>query len=153
MRVVFTREVEAGSITVSPRPVWKCRSCPMYGKRPSCPPHAPPWNEAREWVGSYRKALLLKFEVDYSRFEEEKREVLNHLLELETELFRKGKAYAFALFPGSCNLCSECSFERTGKCQLPEKVRPSIDAVGIELSSITEINFSESVLYGLVMIE
>ncbi|WP_048152137.1 DUF2284 domain-containing protein [Palaeococcus ferrophilus] len=153
MRVILTREVEAEDITVSPRPVWKCRSCPMYGKRPSCPPHAPPWGEAREWVRSYRRALLVKFEVDYSRFEEEKREVLNHLLELENKLFREGKAYAFALFPGNCNLCLDCPFERTGECRMPEKVRPSIDAVGIELSSITEINFSESVLYGLVMIE
>ncbi len=36
---------------------------------------------------------------------------------------------------------------------MPEKVRPSIDAIGIEISSLVEIDFSESVLYGMVMVE
>lgn len=153
MKVILTREVETATIKVSPRPVWKCIPCPMYGKRPSCPPHVPSWRDARDWVKSYRKALLLKFEVNYSNFEEEKREVIKHLLELESELFRAGKVYAFALFPGSCNLCADCPFERGEPCRMPEKVRPSINAVGIELSSVAKVDFSESVLYGLIMIE
>ncbi len=153
MRIIWERGVPAEEIAISPRPVWKCRACPMYGKRPGCPPHAPDWREAREWVSRFRSALLIKFEVNMENFEEEKREVLLYLLQKEGEFFREGKPYAMALFPGSCNLCDDCPFERGETCRLPTKVRPSIDAVGIELASLVELDFSESVLYGMVLVE
>ncbi|WP_148882430.1 DUF2284 domain-containing protein [Thermococcus aciditolerans] len=153
MRVLWEREIPADEIVVSPRPVWKCRSCPMYGRRPSCPPHVPDWREAREWVRHFKRALIVKFEIDMERFEEEKREALLYLLKREGEFFKKGKMYAMALFPGSCNLCDDCPFERGKPCRMPTKVRPSIDAIGIEIGKLVEINFSESVLYGMVLIE
>ncbi len=153
MKVLWEREIPAEKIIVSPRPVWKCRSCPMYGKSPSCPLYAPDWREAGEWVRSFRKALLVKFSINMENFEEEKRKVLLWLLRREAELFRQGKLYAMALFPGNCNLCDDCPFGRGGPCRMPEKVRPSVDAVGIELSSLVDIDFSESVLYGLIMVE
>lgn len=92
MRVVWEKEIPAEKITVSPRPVWKCRTCPMYGKRPSCPPYAPDWKEAKEWVRSFKKALLVKFEVDMNDFENEKRKVLLWLLKKEAELFKRGSS-------------------------------------------------------------
>ncbi|WP_297470497.1 DUF2284 domain-containing protein [Thermococcus sp.] len=153
MKVLWEKEVPAEKIVVSPRPVWKCRACPMYGKRPSCPPHAPDWREAKDWVGHYRRALLVKFQVDMARFEEEKRKALLYLLKREEELFKEGKLYAMALFPGSCNLCDDCPFEKGKACRMPTKVRPSVDAIGIEISSLVQINFSESVLYGIIMVE
>jgi predicted metal-binding protein len=153
MRVIWEKEVAAEEIIVSPRPVWKCRSCPAYGKSPSCPPHAPSWREARELVQHYKRALLIKFSINSENFDEEKRKVLNYILKREEELFKGGNFYATALFPGNCNLCEECEFEKSGSCKMPSKVRPSIDAVGIELSKIVKLNFSESVLYGLILID
>ena len=153
MQVVWERELPAEEIVVSPRPVWKCRTCPMYGKRPSCPPHAPGWKDAMDWVRSFSRALLVKFEINMNDFEEEKRKVLLYLLGREEELFKEGESYAMALFPGSCNLCDDCPFERGEACRMPTKVRPSIDAIGIEVTSIVELNFSESVLYGMVLVE
>jgi len=153
MRVLQEKEIPAGKIVVSPRPVWKCRTCPMYGRRPGCPPHVPGWREAKEWVGHFSRAILIKFEIDMEHFEEEKREAILYLLKREGELFREGKLYAMALFPGSCNLCDDCPFERGEPCRLPTKVRPSLDAIGIEISSMVEIDFSESVLYGMILVE
>ncbi|AEC52811.1 hypothetical protein PNA2_1897 [Pyrococcus sp. NA2] len=153
MKVLEMREIKTEHIVISPRPVWKCRTCPMYGKRPSCPPHAPSWKEAKELFKHYKRALIIKFKVDMKNFETEKRKVLLWLLEEEKKLFRKGYYYALALFPGNCNLCDECTFESEGKCKMPEKVRPSIDAIGIELSSITNIRFEEPVLYGMILLE
>ncbi len=104
--------------------------------------------------GTLQKALLVKFEVDMDQFEEEKRRAILYLLKREAEFFRQGKMYAFALFPGSCNLCDDCPpFERGEPCRMPTKVRPSIDAIGIEIGRLVKIDFSESVLYGMVMIE
>ncbi|NJE84607.1 DUF2284 domain-containing protein [Thermococcus sp. CX2] len=153
MRVLWEKEVSTDDIVVSPRPVWKCRACPMYGKRPSCPPHVPDWREARDWVSSFKRALLIKFEIDYNNFEVEKRKALIYLLKREEELFKEGKMYAMALFPGSCNLCDYCPFEQGEPCRMPTKVRPSIDAIGIEIGRLVRIDFSESVLYGMVLIE
>ncbi len=151
--VVFEKLVYTKEIRVSPRPVWKCRACPMYGRRPNCPPNAPSWRESREWVKSFKKALLIKFRVNMKEFEDEKREVLKWLLRREAELFRAGYPYAMALFPGSCNLCEDCPFEKGKGCKMPEKVRPSLDAIGIEINSLTPLDFSESVLYALIFIE
>lgn len=152
MRLVYEREIDASKILVSPRPVWKCRTCVFYGKRPSCPPLVPSWREAGEWVKSYKKALLLKFEVNMEDFEEGKREVLNYLLNRERELFSR-YPYAYALFPGACNLCQECGYERSGNCPRMQDVRPSLDAVGIEITSVVKINFKENVLYSLIFLD
>ena len=152
MKVLYEKEINTSEIVVSPRPVWKCYTCEFYGRRPSCPPYAPHWKEAKEWVKSYKKALLLKFQINMKEFESEKREVLLYLLKREKELFRK-YPYAFALFPGACNLCDVCEFEKSGICPMRDKVRPSIDAVGIEINSIVKINYDESVLYGLIFLD
>ena len=152
MQIIWEKEIDADKIKVSPRPVWKCRTCEFYNKRPSCPPYVPNWKEAKEWINSYKKAILIKFEVGMENFEEEKRKALLYLLKRENELFKK-HPYAFALFPGACNLCEECEFEKNGYCPMKEKVRPSIDAIGIEISSIADIKFDESVIYGLIMVE
>ncbi len=153
MKVLWEREVPAEEIVVSPRPVWKCRSCPMYGKRPGCPPHVPDWREAKEWVRHFKNALIIKFEVNMDRFEQDKREALLYLLKREEELFQEGKMYATALFPGNCNLCDDCPFERGEPCRMPTKVRPSLCAIGIEMGRIVRMDFSESVLYGMVLVE
>ncbi|NJE26370.1 DUF2284 domain-containing protein [Thermococcus sp. MV5] len=153
MKIVWEKEIPTSSIKISPRPVWKCRSCPSYGKSPSCPPYVPSWKETKELLKHYQTALLIKFTIKPDKFEEEKREILRYLLTKEQELFKNGNFYAIAFFPGNCNLCEECEFEKSRKCKMPEKVRPSIDAIGIELSTIVNLDFSESVLYGLILID
>ncbi len=152
MDIIFEKIVRSGEIVVSPRPVWKCRSCQMYGKRISCPPYVANWRETLDWVRSYKRALLLKFKVDMSRFEEEKRLVFEYLLDRENMLFRK-YPFVFALFPGSCNLCSDCPVEKGGDCLKPEKVRPSVDALGIEITSLVDLNFEEEALYSLIFLD
>lgn len=89
MKLVLEKEIDVREIVVSPRPVWKCRSCPNYGKSPSCPPNAPSWKDFEELLKHYRKALLLKFRIEKD-FESEKREVQRFLLEKEKELMKSG---------------------------------------------------------------
>ena len=153
MIIILEKEIEVQRIVVSPRPVWKCRACPMYGKTPSCPPHAPSWEETRDWIRCFQTAIVVKFETDMRDFEGEKREVLKYLLKKEKDFFAQGHPFAFALFPGNCNLCDKCEFEAGERCPHPTTVRPSMDAVGIEISSFMKIDFSENVLYGLILID
>ncbi|MBN2160359.1 MAG: DUF2284 domain-containing protein [Spirochaetes bacterium] len=153
MNILFEKKINPADITISPRPAWKCRTCPNYGKTPSCPPHAPSWQEARQWIGHFKSAIFIKFDIEVGDYREEKRKVLRHLLEKEREYFRNGSLYASALFPGECNICDECAFAAGGACVFPEMVRPSVDALGIEVTGLAEIDFNESVLYGLVLID
>ena len=85
-------------------------------------------------------------------FEKEKKEILLYLLKKERELLSE-YPYAYAVFPGACNLCEVCEFEKFGRCPTPQKVRPSLDALGIEIASIVKINFNESVLYSLIFLD
>lgn len=153
MKIISEQRIKAHKIVISPRPVWKCRTCPMFGKTPSCPPLVPSWQESLEWLKRFNNALLIKFEVEIKNFQQDKREILNYLLEKEAQLFREGFLYCIALFPGNCNLCNQCDFQKKGECSQPSRVRPSMDALGIECSSIIDINFKESVLYGLLLID
>jgi len=153
MKIILEKEIEAQRIVVSPRPVWKCRACPNYRKNPSCPPYVPLWKETRDWINCFQTALIVKFETDMSDFEGEKRETLRYLLKKEKDFFAEGCPFAFALFPGNCNLCDECEFEAGERCPHSTSVRPSVDAVGIEISSFMKIDFSENVLYGLILID
>ncbi|WP_035588597.1 DUF2284 domain-containing protein [Hippea jasoniae] len=153
MKLIFEKTIVASNIVVSPRPVWKCFSCSNYSKRAGCPPFAPDYTQTKELLKHYHKAILFKFEIDMNDFENEKRKILFFLLKKEKEFFKHSYIYALALFPGSCNICSDCNFETNGICTKREFLRPSIDAIGIELSSITEINFKEPVLYGILLVE
>lgn len=153
MKVLFEKEVRTDKIVVSPRPIWKCRACKNYYSKPSCPPYTPDWKETRDWIKCFKKALLIKFQVEMENYKQEKREVLKYLLNKQKELFSKGYEFAHALFPGECNLCEDCLHDEKGNCINPEQKRPSISSVGIELSSLVNIDFSESVLYGLIIVE
>ncbi len=152
MELVWKKIIETESIVVSPRPVWKCRTCDMYEKRLSCPPFVPSWKETKEWIFYYKRSLAFKFLIDMNEFEKEKREVIKFLLDKEKILFRE-YPFVYTLFPGSCNLCAECPVEKGGRCSKAHLVRPSVDALGIEITSITEIDFSESALYSLILLE
>jgi predicted metal-binding protein len=112
MKIILEKEIEAQRIVVSPRPVWKCRACPKYGKTPSCPPHVPSWKETRDWIKCFQTAIIVKFEIDMRNFEEEKREASIYLLKREKEFFSEGRPFAFSLFPGNCNLCAASELKR-----------------------------------------
>jgi predicted metal-binding protein len=153
MHIIFEKNINVSSIKISPRSIIKCTNCPQYDKNPSCPPKAPDYILARKWLYSYAKALLIKCFIDNNFFETQKREMLKMLLDREKFYFSQNKLYAYALFPGNCNLCETCSYYDKKVCLKPTLVRYSLDAVGIEISSIVDIDFSESVLYGLILIE
>ena len=152
MKIVYEKKIKSDDIVITPRPVWKCKTCSFYNKRPSCPPFTPSWRDAKEWVEHYFFALLIKFAVDMKNFEAEKREVINWLLRKESELFEQ-YPFVFALFPGACNLCVDCDFEKTGVCTFPNKVRPSLDALGIEISKLVKLDYSEEVLYSVILLD
>jgi len=124
MKIILEKEIEARKIVVSPRPVWKCRACPKYGKTPSCPPHVPSWKETRDWIRCFQTAIIVKFEIGMSDFEGGKREALRYLLEKEKGFLPKA---IFLLLPFS---------QATAICVVNVSLRRAKDARILQTSDL-----------------
>lgn len=132
IKVVDVVEIDAKKLRPDLRTRWKCRfGCSYFGKRYSCPPNVP--ENFADFINSYSKgiAIIYRFE-DYMADKIKLQEILP---EIESRLIFD-YPMAFALFPGGCDLCESCEYEKTGKCVKPEKVRPSVSSVGILVSKL-----------------
>ena len=125
-------EIDVRKIKPDLRTRWKCRfGCSYFGKRYSCPPNVP--ENFAEFIGSYSRAIAVIY-----RFEDymaDKIKLQEKLVEIESRLIFD-YPMAFALFPGGCDLCDTCEYEKSGRCVKPERVRPSVSSVGILVSRL-----------------
>jgi predicted metal-binding protein len=117
----------------------KCQyGCPRYGKRFTCPPYSPTPEETSRILQRYRQALLIQF----ADLHEGRRPKVHEIMfKLEREAFLSGLYKAFAYAAGPCRLCRNCVAEEIEspnehsrkECKFPEKARPSMEAVGIDV--------------------
>ncbi len=125
-------EIDARKLIPDRRARWKCRfGCGYFGKRYSCPPNVPEGYE--EFLKSYSRAIAIIY-----RFEDymsDKIKLQKILPMIESRLIFD-HPMAFALFPGGCDLCDECEYEKSQKCPKSPKVRPSLSSVGINVSKL-----------------
>ena len=116
-KIISTTTIEVGHWVR-----WKCRyGCDDYGERLTCPPHTPPVEETKKVMGEYRNALLLHGHTDP--------EMQEIVAILERHIFLAGYPKALGLACGPCSKCDECG----DTCKKPEKARPSMEAVGIDV--------------------
>jgi predicted metal-binding protein len=132
------RWIDAASIVVAQWVRMKCRfGCEDYGRTAACPPHNPPVDECREFIGEYTSAVVFRFE---KRLDDpEKRHVwtaeLNAtLLEIERGAFLAGSEKAFVMGTSSCHICDECP-GTPETCLHPESARPSAEGLGVDVFS------------------
>lgn len=117
-----------------------CRDCPSYGTRWSCPPHA--YDPLDLWA-RYETLTLVVLELtpnrDVSREEamacmaREKNSLLEDLLSLEAKC-----PGSLALSAGNCQLCRFCARTQGVPCWQPQRMRPSIEALGGDVSLTLE---------------
>ena len=126
-----------------------CRQCPNYNTRWSCPPFDfDPMAQWRRYAhlrlyarfltpGDNRdgKALIAALEREKSRFVDE-------LLALE-----KQNPGSLALACGSCRLCESCARAAGEPCRHPDKVRPSIESLGGDVSETALRYFNRPLLW------
>ncbi|HEY4579978.1 MAG TPA: DUF2284 domain-containing protein [Candidatus Acidoferrales bacterium] len=111
-------------IAVSEQVRYKCQyGCGYYQRNKMCPPHTPPVAEFRQVVQRYNHALLV-------RAAPEKLHEL--ILQIEREAFLQGHALALGLIEGHCSLCEKCPGPNA-PCLQPEKARPAMEAMGIDV--------------------
>jgi len=133
--VTEAKVVNPATVVTAPWVRFKCMyGCPFNQLRYSCPPHTPTPAETQAVLDSYKRALLFRIEAPYSKDRGRKIKVcLDMLVELEGEVFKDGYYKAFVMLSGPCMLCKECAKAEGIPCRNPGKLRPAMEAFGIDV--------------------
>jgi len=144
-----TLPIKAGDVVVDDRVRLKCRIpiCEAYGRNLMCPPHVPPVEEFRTALAGFSDAVLVQLTASLPKDPKDpKKDVfaaakrLHELVNLgERTAFEEGFRFATGLIGGCCRLCDECEGVKPGgRCAHPFKARPSMEAMGIDVTATTE---------------
>ena len=136
-----------------------CRECRGYGNCWACPPFS---HDTEAELATYRRATIIATKIPIENHESRPLTDAQAILrpvrrQLEVSFRRletyhnenpeapKAKAFAFA---GKCLYCEECT-RPTGKpCRHPDKVRPSLEAYGFDLTATLNNYFHLPLLWG-----
>jgi predicted metal-binding protein len=141
--------IKAKDVVVDERVRLKCRIpiCEAYGRNLMCPPHVPPVEEFRAALAEFSDAVLVQLTASLPKNPKDPRKDvfaaakrLHELVNLgERTAFEEGFRFATGLIGGCCRLCDECEGVKPGgRCEHPFKARPSMEAMGIDVTATTE---------------
>lgn len=116
-----------------------CKSCGMYGKLWTCPPHI----EEVDFSEYSKIALIfskipIKREMLINSLEEIELLIVNERRNLDEKLLRKEQEYAGrAFFPGHCIICGKdkCSRLKAEPCRHVTLARTSLESHGFDIIS------------------
>lgn len=149
--------IPARDVTVDERVRLKCLvpRCLRAGETPNCPPYAPDLGLVRGALSRYRWAVVIKCDVkpiaDYAPKKEGAKEAQRKTLlfhqqgadvvyQVERQAYQDGYHLAMGLGGGSCKdyLCQGlvCQFLDSGRCRFPQRSRPAMEALGIDVTSL-----------------
>jgi len=123
------------------RSMCEMNTCGHYDKSWVCPPACGTVEELKDKVLSFSDSVLLQkvYKIEDSfDFEgmmagqEDFDKLFTEMMDYTCE--KIGSDY-YSLKAGSCHLCEECTYPDT-PCKYPEKARPSIEACGINVTSL-----------------
>ena len=146
--------IPANSVTIDERVRLKCVAprCPRAGETPNCPPYAPELDLVRRALSRFSWAILIKCNVgpieEYAPKKagtkaSQRRTLSFHqksariVSELERQAYKDGYYLAVGFGGGSCKdyLCNGlvCQFLDSGRCRFPQRARPAMEAMGIDV--------------------
>jgi predicted metal-binding protein len=147
------RIIPAGWVEVDERVRLKCSipPCPNFRRCANCPPFQFDLDTIRKAFNRYSKAIIFKNNVPVEDFKAERyyphgqkwqSKSADIASQLEGLAFSKGYCYAVGFGSGSCRdtLCSSlaCAALDSGRCAHLLKARPSIEAMGVELTGLLD---------------
>ncbi|MBN1792220.1 hypothetical protein JW826_00840 [Candidatus Woesearchaeota archaeon] len=156
----YSRILKKGSVKINKAELaGLCRSgCRNYNEKYSCPPFAPDFHEHTR-RSDRLLVVLLKMDLDQfakSGYREDHKlrlanAVIKPLIErvmrrLEESPELKGRAGEY-LSTGACRLCRPCKRKLREPCKHPEKMRFSLEALGVDCSDIASRLFGLSLLW------
>ena len=111
---------------------WKCQfGCDRYDVGYACPPCTPTPEQTRETLDGYQRAILFHIEVPSEAGW--RKGYFDMLRDLEERAFWDGYYKALVLLCGQCSLCEECARLKDLPCKHRARVRPSMEACGIDV--------------------
>jgi len=113
----------------------KCTfGCSDYGLG-TCPPNTPSVDECKRFFSEYNNGLIIRLTkfVDKDSYPSDwSRDMTNKFLEIERQLFLQGNQKAFLFNQTCCDLCKDCSGNRTD-CKNKRKSRPSPEGFAVDV--------------------
>jgi len=149
--------VPAGDVIIDERVRLKCLvpRCLRAGESPNCPPYAPDLDLVRRALSRFSWAILFKCDVEpieeyvpgRGATKAERRRTLSFhqkssevIYVLECQVYKDGYHLAMGFGGGSCKdyLCQGmiCQFLDSGRCRFPQRARPAMEAVGMDVISL-----------------
>ncbi|MDY7032261.1 MAG: DUF2284 domain-containing protein [Thermodesulfobacteriota bacterium] len=116
--------------------------CGNYGKNYMCPPHIGSIAEMQDMLVNYSEGILFQYSKEFNvkknrkKVEETKLDFHRIILQLENFMKEKGIFELQGLIGGSCALCGFCYAGLNKPCPSPEKARPSLESLGIDLMTL-----------------
>ncbi len=144
--------IPASWVEVDERVRLKCAvpPCPNYRRCANCPPSLFDLDTIRKAFNRYSKAIIFKNNVPpedyvveryYPHGQKWQRKSTEIASQLEGLAFSKGYCYAVGFGSGSCRdtLCNSlaCAALDSGRCAHLLRARPSMEAMGIEITGLT----------------
>lgn len=116
--------------------------CGNYGKNYMCPPHIGSIDDMKNILLNYSKGILFQYSKEFNvkenrkKVEETKLDFHRMILQLEDFMKERGIVELQGLIGGSCALCGSCYARLDKPCPYPEKARPSLESLGIDLMTL-----------------
>jgi predicted metal-binding protein len=121
---VLAKRIPISKVVVDERVYYKCvYGCPLYASSKMCPPNTPRPQDFERALRKYSWGILVKTRPH---------EINEIVVEVEKRAFLMGHYLALGLRGGPCPLCKECT-NPDESCRHPEKARPSMEALGIDV--------------------
>lgn len=129
-----------------------CRQgCPNYNNKWSCPPYAP---DFQSFVKHYKNIDVVMLLVEINEFNYIKQDYLKIKAANSVLKSRLDKALRlcmteseFYISTGSCRLCKPCKKKIGEKCAHPKEHTYSFEALGLNVSAMTEDLFQTELLW------
>jgi predicted metal-binding protein len=124
--------------------------CPNFGKKYSCPPYSPKFeNLARDFDYLFVAMFLCPLDQIKST-EYNKIRIANSVMKSRMDKFmrnlEKNEGGLF-MSNGSCRLCRSCALKISRPCKYPSKRRYSLESTGIDVNQITQKYFNKKLLW------
>ncbi len=138
--------IDASQIKTDPvfRDICATNVCGMYGKCYMCPPDVGDIDELMRAVGDYDYALVyqtvteLEDSYDFEGMIEAKKSFYPIAQKLRHIFLEMGFSEVLHLGAGGCGVCEKCAKQTGEPCRFPDRAMPSLEAYGINVSSLTK---------------
>ncbi len=146
---IFHNFIETKAIKIDkPLFVKLCKEgCRNYNQKYSCPPFSPKFDVKEP----YLFVVMISINLEQFKYKDyHKLRVGNAMIKPRIEkIMRKLEEYTKTKFlsTGACRLCKPCKLKLKKPCQHPEKMRYSLEALGVDCQDLTQKAFKKDLLW------